>query len=112
MVLFYEPPSLSPPLSFHSFIADVVSSPKDGTSDHQAAHLLGAPCNGSIHPSQSMSHDLKDQANDILQVPTFELVRSPKCGAFEFESFSPSSGIKGDLLSVGSRESIHSTSSQ
>ena len=109
--LFPSLSSLPPPL--RSFIADALSPPHDsGASDHQP-HLLGVPCNGSIHPSRSMSHDLKDQAHEILQVPTFELVRSPKCGAFEFESLGPmSSGVKGDLLSVGSRESLHSTSSQ
>ena len=42
----------------------------------------------------------------------YKMCQVTKCGAFEFESFTPSSGVKGDLLSVGSRESLHSTSSQ
>ena len=51
-----------------------------------------------------MSHDLKEQASEILQVPTFELVRSPKCGAFEFESFSPSLGVKVTCLVWGAEK--------
>ena len=99
-----------PPSLLHSFIGGVISpTQKDFTADQ--SHLLGAP-NGGIHPSRSMSHDLKDQAKDILQVPTFGLGTSPKTGAYEFESISQRPGGNAKLLMAESSESVHSTSSQ
>ena len=102
------PPPRPTPLT-NSFIGELLSPTKDASSGQ--SHLLVAP-NGSLHPSRSMSHDLKDQASGILQVPTFGFPTSPKTGAFEFESINQSSDSSNLLLKVGSKESIHSTSSQ
>ena len=71
-----------------------------------ASHLGATAANG-IPASRSLACDLKGQAHEVLEVPTFGLATSPKTGAFEFESVSPKS--KG--FTAGSSESLHSTGS-
>lgn len=71
-----------------------------------ASHLGATAANG-IPASRSLACDLKEQAHEVLEVPTFGLATSPKTGAFEFESVSPKS--KG--FTAGSSESLHSTGS-